>query len=352
MPNPAKEVQPPKAQSKQRRMLQALVDQRVSETLKGGDGTEMLEAMRSIVPPVPTPQAPVAFVKVAPVPVATEVPAPMSTEPTGEVVAPSSEAGEFRHIALDLISPNPHQPRLHVNEAADEELASSIKQRGVLQPIVVRGMADGRYQLVSGERRFRASRAAGKTTVPAIVRETEDTHAALDALIENLHRENLGALETAKAYDRLLKLLNVEQEALAELLGLHVSRIRHAVRVLVLPQDILEQVLGPGSPLKLSHAEELLALRDNPPRLRLITQRLLAEQWTVERLRAEIQRRPRVNRGYQPAVFEDRGDKGYRLVVRLQTIRPQDYPMIRGHLEKALSRLTEFEAGGQEDKNF
>ena len=91
---------------------------------------------------------------------------------------------------------------------------------------------------------------------------------------------------------------------------------------------------------------------ETTPRLRLITQRLLAEQWTVERLRAEIQRRPRVNRGYQPAVFEDRGDKGYRLVVRLQTIRPQDYPMIRGHLEKALSRLTEFEAGGQEDKNF
>ena len=161
----------------------------------------------------------------------------------------------------------------------------------------------------------------------------------MNALVENLQREDLSPLDLARAFDRMLKTFKLEHQELSTLLGVTVSKIRHAVRVLALPTEILEEVLGASSGLGLHHAEELLAIRDNPVRLKVIVKKLKA----IQNLGAiKIQRKTRVNRGYQPVKFEDRGDKGFHLTIRLQSNRPQDFPEIKSRLQDALAKLDGF----------
>lgn len=317
--------------SKESRRLQDLVNRRVEATFQEGGGQADLDEF------LPTsshsPKQPVVT-KVIPV---------AATENVQVTASPlQSELGNIQDINIDQIFPSPFQPRQQMNEAADLELADSVKESGLLQPVIVRALPDGRYELVAGERRWRACRQAGMTSIQAIVRPTNDQQAAVNALVENLQREDLSPLDLARAFDRMLKTFKLEHQELSTLLGVTVSKIRHAVRVLALPNEILEEVLGPTSGLGLHHAEELLALRENPVRLKLIVKKLLEEKWSVERLRAEIQRKPRVNRGYQPVQFEDRGDKGFRLTIRLQSNRPQDFPEIKTRLQQALERLEGF----------
>ena len=177
--------------------------------------------------------------------------------------APSGGGGGngigLRDIAVELIHPNPNQPRVHFDEAALAELSASIKAIGVLQPILVRPSGD-KFELIAGERRWRAARSAGLTVIPAIVRVTDDVSSVEQALVENLHRQDLTPLEEAAAYQQLLEDFNMTHEQVATKVGKSRSAITNAIRLLSLPASI-QQLLADGR-LSAGHAKALLGTPD------------------------------------------------------------------------------------------
>jgi ParB family chromosome partitioning protein len=170
----------------------------------------------------------------------------------------SDETG-LVEVPVQSVSPNPRQPRQAFGEEGLEALARSIQQVGVLQPIVVRRL-DGGYELVAGERRIRAAKLAGLATIPAIVRTGDDTESLRAALIENIHRQDLSALEQASAFQELQDDLGVTQEELAERLGHSRSHVANTIRLLQLPSEV-QTLLAEGS-LTAGHARALLSLED------------------------------------------------------------------------------------------
>jgi len=163
-------------------------------------------------------------------------------------------------LRLSEIEPNKDQPRIHFDEEALQELADSISQHGLLQPIVVRPMIGGTYQIVAGERRWRACRIAGLNTVPVIIKSLDDKETMELALIENLQRMDLNPVEEAKGYARLLKDFELTQEEVAERVGKSRSAITNALRLLNLPDDMLN-ALAEGR-ISAGHARTLLAFDD------------------------------------------------------------------------------------------
>lgn len=158
------------------------------------------------------------------------------------------------------IEPNRDQPRKQFDEEALAELSNSIAQHGVLQPLLVRPMPDGGYQLVAGERRWRASRMAGLTEVPVVIRDLTDSQVAELALVENLQRENLNPLEEANGYKELSDRFGYTQEKISEIVGKSRSAVANALRLLNLPESVGEMVSS-GS-LSMGHARALLSLED------------------------------------------------------------------------------------------
>ena len=170
------------------------------------------------------------------------------------------EVGQQNQVAISAISPNPCQPRTHFDPAALNELIASIKEIGILQPPVVRQTTPGKYELVMGERRFRAAKAAGLTTIPVIIRQTPDNELLREALIENIHRSQLNALEEAAAYSQLLTDFNCTHDELAQKLGRSRPLISNTIRLMNLPTSV-QQKLASGV-LSASHARALLGLSD------------------------------------------------------------------------------------------
>lgn len=193
----------------------------------------------------------------------------------------AEEEGGLIEVPLAAIEPNPKQPREHFDEETLSGLARSIQQVGVIQPIVVRPREDGGYELVAGERRLRAAKIAGLATIPAIVRETEDAETLREALIENLHREDLAPLEMAAAFQELLEELDVSQETLAERLGFSRSHVANTIRLMQLPAEV--QRLLADAKLSAGHARALLALEDAEAQTRL-AQRVAAESMSVRQV--------------------------------------------------------------------
>lgn len=191
----------------------------------------------------------------------------------------------LRHISLDAIEANPRQPRDHFDDEALTELADSIRAVGLLQPVVVREMEPGRYQLVMGERRWRASAAAGLAEIPAIVRSTPDDALLRDALLENLHREQLNPLEEAAAYRQLLEDFGATHDELAGRLGRSRSRVSNTMRLLNLPVTVQRRVAA--GVLSAGHARALLALVDEEAQERL-ADRVVAEGLSVRAVEEEI----------------------------------------------------------------
>ncbi len=165
---------------------------------------------------------------------------------------------------IDLINPSPHQPRMAFNETALSELAQSIITSGIIQPVLLRRMGS-RYQLIAGERRWRAAQKAGLHSVPAIVRDVPDEQAVEMTLIENLQREDLNPLEEATAYDRLMHEFGMTQDQVAERTGKSRSTISNTLRILRLEPEIL-QLIGDGK-LSGSHARALATVNDPAVRL-------------------------------------------------------------------------------------
>ncbi len=187
-------------------------------------------------------------------------------------------------IAIELIDPNRYQPRTVFSQEKIEELALTIHTHGVIQPIVLRKV-DERYEIVAGERRFRAMQHLGWNEVPALVRKMDDREVASVALIENLQREQLTAIEEAHAYAQLLELHQLTQEALAQRLGKSQSTIANKLRLLKLPERIQETILN--KQITERHARALLRVKDEGQQLNMLT-RLLEEQWSVKQLEEQI----------------------------------------------------------------
>jgi ParB family chromosome partitioning protein len=171
----------------------------------------------------------------------------------------SGEASGLLEVPVGAVSPNPKQPRTHFDDETIGALAASIREVGILQPIVVR-RADGGYELIAGERRLRAARMAGLATIPVVVRDTDDSDTLREALIENIHRQDLGPIELAEAFRQLLEELGLKQEELADRVGVSRSHIANTIRLLQLPLET-QQLLTDGK-IQAGHARALLALGD------------------------------------------------------------------------------------------
>lgn len=178
------------------------------------------------------------------------------TRPQERAAAPSSGLAE---IAIDQISPNPYQPRKTFNEASIEELAKSVREHGIVQPLVVTRIGEGKYRLIAGERRFRAAQRAGLESVPAVVKETmTDSDVLQVALIENIQREDLNPIEEAYAYHQLHEDFGLTQEEIAKRVGKERSTVANCLRLLRLP-DAVKKLLASGQ-LSMGHARAILAV--------------------------------------------------------------------------------------------
>ncbi|MGW4162536.1 ParB/RepB/Spo0J family partition protein [Streptomyces sp. NPDC004788] len=218
----------------------------------------------------------VAAAKLATLPASPQ--SPDSVVPVAEPEPESPAGAHFAELPLDSITPNPRQPREVFDEDALAELITSIKEVGLLQPVVVRQIGPERYELIMGERRWRACREAGLERIPAIVRATEDEKLLLDALLENLHRAQLNPLEEAAAYDQLLKDFNCTHDQLADRIGRSRPQVSNTLRLLRLSPPVQRRVAA--GVLSAGHARALLSVED-PEAQDKLAYRIVAEGLSV-----------------------------------------------------------------------
>ncbi len=201
------------------------------------------------------------------------------TNPVGSHTSTTHE--NLNEIPLDEIETNPFQPRQHFDQEALKELAESIKVHGIIQPITVRKLAPHQYQLISGERRFQASKLAGLKAVPAYVRTADDQQMLEMALIENIQRENLNPIEISLSYQRLITECNLKQEELGDRVGKNRSTVTNYLRLLKLPPDI--QIALRDNRLSMGHARAIINV-DNPDAQLYIFKKILAEDLSVRKV--------------------------------------------------------------------
>jgi ParB family chromosome partitioning protein len=212
---------------------------------------------------------------------------PSRPAPTPPPSAPPVEStGKPLEIALDQIERNPFQTRTQFDEAKLNELAQSIAASGVVQPIVVRSLGKDRYQLITGERRWLASRKAGKTTIPAIVRQVSDEQAMEMTIVENLQRADLNPMEQARAYQRLSQDFKMTQEQMATRTGKERASVANFLRLLRLPEPIQQKV--ESGDLSFGHARTLLAL-DSPESITAAAQKVIALSFSVRQTESYVQ---------------------------------------------------------------
>ena len=206
------------------------------------------------------------------------VPASANGQSEAPPMAPVPDNSYFAELPLEAISPNPRQPRTVFDEEAMNELVESIREVGMLQPIVVRPIGGAQFELVMGERRWRAAQQAGVDTIPAIVRETADHELLRDALLENLHRAQLNPLEEAAAYQQMLEDFGCTQEELASRIKRSRPQISNTIRLLRLPPTVQRRIAA--GVISAGHARALLAIEDPTSQERL-AQRVVAEGLSV-----------------------------------------------------------------------
>ena len=192
---------------------------------------------------------------------------------------PTSMEERILQIPISSVSPNPYQPREKINPVELQELAESIKNNGIIQPLLIRRIENG-YQLIAGERRINAAKMVGLKTVPAIIKEATDSDVLRLALIENLQRENLNPIEEAKAYRELITKFRFTQESLADVLGKKRTTVTNSLRLLTLPPDIQEEIINgritPG------HARVILSIANNKDK-HIFTEKIIRGQLSVRR---------------------------------------------------------------------
>jgi ParB family chromosome partitioning protein len=192
--------------------------------------------------------------------------------------ADASQGAVLSEVPVSAVSPNPNQPRVHFDEESLSELSASITEMGVLQPILVRPLADGAFELIAGERRWRAAQRAGLTTIPAVIRLTDDVSSVEQALVENLHRQDLTALEEAAAFQQLLDEFGLTHDQVATRVGKSRSAITNSLRLLGLPPAV-QHLLADGQ-LSAGHARALLGTPDRS-RQEQLAREAAAGGWSV-----------------------------------------------------------------------
>jgi len=230
------------------------------------------------------------------------------TDITSGDISGNYVAGATAEIELEKIEANPFQPRADFDDMALRELAASIKTQGIIQPVTVRKLGFDKYQLISGERRLRASKIAGLTTIPVFIRVANDEQMLEMALIENIHRENLNAIEIAISYQRLIDECNLTQESLSEQVGKSRTTITNFLRLLKLPPEV--QIALRDGHITMGHARALINF-DNDEQQLLILQRIIEEELNVRQVEAVVrninnpeqkQKKPKTN--FVPAVYK------------------------------------------------
>ncbi len=210
------------------------------------------------------------------------IPADLVSDDTGDGKA------QLLEIPVGEITPNPHQPRVHFDEASLADLSDSIRELGVLQPLLVRPAEQGGYTLIAGERRWRAARRAGLATVPAVVRTTDDLTSVEQALVENLHREDLTPLEEAAAYQQLIEDFEMTHEQVAVRVGKSRATVTNVLRLLSLPPAI-QHLLADGR-LSAGHARALLGTPDRAFQEH-VARRASDEGWSVRAVEEAVRQR-------------------------------------------------------------
>jgi ParB family chromosome partitioning protein len=218
-----------------------------------------------------------------------------------------TEVAGLVEVPVGSVEPNPHQPRSRFDDDGLAELAASIRELGVLQPILVRPVGSDTYQLIAGERRWRAAQRAGLATIPAVVRSADDERTLAEALVENLQREDLGALEEAAAFQRLIEEFGLTHDQVAARVGKSRSAVTNTLRLLHLPASI-QRLLADGR-LSPGHARALLGTPDRAFQEQL-ARRAASEEWSVRQVEEAVRdrtapvarstRAPRASSGLRP----------------------------------------------------
>lgn len=190
-------------------------------------------------------------------------------------------------IEIDKIEPNPFQPRTEFNDEALLELAQSIKLLGLIQPITIRPIDNGKFQIISGERRFRACKLAGMTKIPAYIKNTDDSGMLEMAIVENVQREDLDAIEIAISFQRLIDECNLTQEAMADRVGKKRATVTNYLRLLKLPAEI--QFAIRAKKISVGHAKSILGLNNSKAQLRLANQ-IIEKDLSVRQVEAKVQK--------------------------------------------------------------
>ena len=224
---------------------------------------------------------------------------------------PSQDTADILRIPVDMIEPNPYQPRMSFDQEALDELADSIRTLGLIQPITVRRKEEGRYQIISGERRFRACRLAGMDMVPAYIRDTNDQGMLEMAIVENIQRENLDPIEVAMSYQRLIEECNLTQEQMAVRVGKKRASVTNYLRLLKLPAK-LQHDLKVGL-LSVGHAKVLLGVED----LKLqeyLCDLVIKEDLSVRQLEDKIKKLTEQKKAAEPQEEQDLPDEYFKVL--------------------------------------
>jgi ParB family chromosome partitioning protein len=291
----------------------------------------------------------------APTEAAAPSPDAAQPDPADDLVA--VPGARLVHISPHAVVPNPRQPRTNFDADDLAELVHSVREFGVLQPIVVRDVGEGRYELIMGERRTRAAREAGLEAIPAVVRDTADEHLLRDALLENLHRSELNPLEEASAYQQLLEDFGITQEELASRIGRSRPQISNTIRLLRLPVPVQQRVAA--GVLTAGHARAILSLEDETA-MRKLADKIVNEDLSVRAAEAAAKSvdggvrrgsapRAGTRRGHLDEVAERLGDRlNTRVRVSLSAKKGQvviDFATIQD-LNRILAELGEDGFGG------
>ncbi len=233
--------------------------------------------------------------------------------------SPSDGIGSLSYVELplDAISVNPYQPRERFDQASLNVLTESVREVGVLQPVLVRLSAEGKYELIAGERRCRAARLAGLDRIPAIVRTAEDVEALEQALLENLHRDDLNAIEEAAACQQLIEEFGFTQETVAKRLGRSRSAVANSVRLLHLPQEVKALVVAGA--LSAGHARALLGVA-NEKHLVKLAKKAVSDDLTVRMVEEAVRKTASAANGPKPPIEQPSGAERGAAVLELESL--------------------------------
>lgn len=233
----------------------------------------------------------------------------------------------INEIEISQISPNPEQPRTTFSEEALEELASSIRELGIIQPLTLRSVGDNAYQIISGERRYRAAKMAGLHTVPAYIRTANDSELTEMALIENIQREDLNAIEIALTFKKLIEQYHLTQERLSERIGKKRATIANFLRLIRLPAEV--QLGLRDKVVDMGHARALLSLDKPSLQLKLYNE-IIKKGLSVRQVEALVKQ------------WQEAEEKGDNPVIPPKRLKNSDYDMLKKHLSQAFKTKVQF----------